>query len=85
MFRDDFVWGVASSAYQIEGREEGDGCGKNIWDTTACVISDITDTGFTATVPYLDLYEAHRSAKIEYLLDNGTYKINSWTLNLDAI
>ena len=49
------------------------------------VISDITDTGFTATVPYLDLYEAHRSAKIEYLLDNGTYKINSWTLNLDAI
>ena len=45
--------------------------GKNIWDTTACVISDITDTGFTATVPYL--------------LDNGTYKINSWTLNLDAI
>ena len=58
---------------------------RNIWDTTACVISDITDTGFTATVPYLDLYEAHRSAKIEYLLDNGTYKINSWTLNLDAI
>lgn len=33
MFRDDFVWGVASSAYQIEGREEGDGCGKGIWDT----------------------------------------------------
>lgn len=33
MFRDDFVWGVASSAYQIEGREENDGCGKNIWDT----------------------------------------------------
>ncbi len=33
MFCEDFVWGVASSAYQIEGREEGDGCGKNIWDT----------------------------------------------------
>lgn len=33
MFRDDFAWGVASSAYQIEGREEGDGCGQNIWDT----------------------------------------------------
>lgn len=56
-----------------------------ILSVTACVISDITDTGFTATVPYLDLYEAHRSAKIEYLLDNGTYKINSWTLNLEAI
>lgn len=33
MFRKDFVWGVASSAYQIEGREAEDGCGKTIWDT----------------------------------------------------
>lgn len=33
MFRDDFVWGVASSAYQIEGRDNEDGCGKCIWDT----------------------------------------------------
>lgn len=33
MFRKDFVWGVASSAYQIEGRDESDGCGKMIWDT----------------------------------------------------
>ena len=33
MFRDDFVWGVASSAYQVEGRDPEYGCGKNIWDT----------------------------------------------------
>ena len=33
MFRQDFAWGVASSAYQIEGRDKEDGCGKNIWDT----------------------------------------------------
>ncbi|MBD5476531.1 MAG: beta-glucosidase [Lachnospiraceae bacterium] len=33
MFRDDFVWGVASSAYQIEGRDLQDGAGKMIWDT----------------------------------------------------
>lgn len=33
MFRDDFVWGVASSAYQVEGRAENDGAGKCIWDT----------------------------------------------------
>ena len=32
MFRDDFVWGVASSAYQIEGKEAGDGSGRMIWD-----------------------------------------------------
>ncbi len=35
MFRDDFVWGVASSAYQIEGRDPQDGTGKCIWDTFA--------------------------------------------------
>lgn len=35
MFRDDFVWGVASSAYQIEGRDPLDGCGESIWDTFA--------------------------------------------------
>ena len=33
MFRDDFVWGVASSAYQVEGRDAEDGAGKCIWDT----------------------------------------------------
>ena len=33
MFQKDFVWGVASSAYQVEGRDAADGCGKNIWDT----------------------------------------------------
>lgn len=35
MFRDDFVWGVASSAYQIEGKDPQDGAGKMIWDTFA--------------------------------------------------
>lgn len=33
MFREDFVWGVASSAYQIEGTDPNDGRGKCIWDT----------------------------------------------------
>ncbi|GEM_PF-233197 len=59
--------------------------GKNIWDTASCVITDISDTGFTATVPYLDLYEAHRSAKLEFVLDSGTYKINHWEMNLEAM
>lgn len=35
MFREDFVWGVADSAYQIEGRDENDGCGRIVWDTFA--------------------------------------------------
>lgn len=32
MFHEDFVWGVASSAYQIEGTDPEDGRGKNVWD-----------------------------------------------------
>lgn len=35
MFQKDFVWGVASSAYQIEGTDREDGRGVCIWDTFA--------------------------------------------------
>ena len=35
MFRDDFVWGIGSSAYQIEGMDPNDGRGECIWDRLA--------------------------------------------------
>ena len=31
-FREDFVWGAASSAYQTEGFPAADGGGESIWD-----------------------------------------------------
>lgn len=37
MFPKDFVWGVASSAYQMEGTDPDDGRGKNVWDEFWCV------------------------------------------------
>jgi beta-glucosidase len=32
-FRDDFIWGVSTSAFQIEGAAQEDGRGPCVWDT----------------------------------------------------
>lgn len=43
MFREDFVWGAASSAYQIEGKDKEDGAGECIWDRFVKEKGRITD------------------------------------------
>jgi len=42
-FRDDFVWGVASASYQVEGAAYEDGKGLGIWDMFCKEPGRITD------------------------------------------
>jgi beta-glucosidase len=42
-FSADFKWGVATSAFQIEGAHQTDGKGKSIWDTFCEAPNSITD------------------------------------------
>ena len=53
-FPPDFVWGVATSAYQIEGAATADGRGPSIWDTFSSRPGTVVngDTGATATAHY---------------------------------
>jgi beta-glucosidase len=53
-FPDDFLWGVSSSAYQIEGAVDADGRGPSTWDTFTALPGKVMggDTGRTATDHY---------------------------------
>merc|ERR1719193_1225222 len=42
-FPDDFIWGAATAAYQVEGAWDEGGKGVNIWDTFTKVEGNIID------------------------------------------
>ncbi len=42
MFQENFVWGVADSAFQVEGKDVTDGSGMTVWDTF-CAEGNIFD------------------------------------------
>jgi beta-glucosidase len=52
--RHDFVWGVSTSSYQIEGAADRDGRGPSIWDSYCRQIGRIAngDTGDVACDHY---------------------------------
>lgn len=51
-FSKDFLWGAASSAYQIEGGREADGTGKNIWDEMGAGYANNGENGDVACDHY---------------------------------
>lgn len=89
-FPKDFVWGAASSAYQIEGKDKTDGSGLCIWDSFTKVPGNIQD-GSDASVScdyvhkykedislmkYLGIRHYRFSLNWSRILPDGTGEIN---------
>lgn len=78
MFRDDFAWGVATAAYQIEGAAREDGRGLSVWDTyTADGNSKNGQTGDIACDHY---HRFEKDVKLMQELGVKVYRFSiSWT------
>jgi beta-glucosidase len=69
-FPDDFAWGAATSAYQIEGAADSDGRGRSIWDTF-CEVPGAVEGGHSGAVAadhynrYADDIELMRSLGLQ--------------------
>ncbi len=74
-FPNDFVWGVATSAFQIEGAHEVDGRGPSIWDTYAARPGLIED-GSNANVACDHYYRYADDIALMKFLSVGAYRFS---------
>ncbi len=88
-FPDDFVWGTATAAYQVEGAWDEDGKGRSVWDTYT---NDLDLAGGETANVAIDQYHRYRedvalmkemgiqsyrfSVSWARVLPNGTGEIN---------
>ena len=77
-FPDDFTWGVATSAFQIEGAQDVDGRAPSIWDTYAARPGMIED-GTRANVACDHYYRYRDDVRLMKYLGVGAYRFSiSW-------
>lgn len=96
MFQENFAWGVASSAYQIEGKDKNDGCGASIWDTFVKEKGKIRDGSNAdiscdhihrykedvALMKYLGIRHYRFSLNWSRILPKGTGEVNQKAIDL---
>lgn len=78
LFPDDFLWGVATASYQIEGSPTADGKGESIWDRFSHKPGNIFngETGDIACDHYIRYEE---DLKMMAEMDLGAYRFSlSW-------
>lgn len=78
-FKDDFLWGSASAAYQVEGAWDQDGKGESVWDTyTRIPGTTFKDTDGTIAVDHYNKYQEDVALMAEMGLKAYRFSI-AWT------
>ena len=78
-FRKDFMWGVATAAYQIEGAVEEDGRGPSVWDVF-CREPDKIANGQTGDIACDHYHRLDEDVQLMKQLGVNTYRFSiSWT------
>lgn len=77
-FPNDFVWGTATSAYQIEGGHNADGKGPSIWDAF-CTIPDRISNGENGNIAIDHYYRFKEDVALLKSLGFKAYRFSiSW-------
>lgn len=83
-FPADFIWGAATSAYQIEGAPTADGAGLSIWDVFAATPGNIAD-GTDGRVACDHYHRYREDVALLKALSVGAYRFSiAWTRVLPA-
>src|SRR5436190_10052078 len=78
-FPPNFLWGVATASYQIEGAAQEDGRGPSIWDTFSHTPGKILD-GSTGDIACDHYHRYHQDAELMRLLGVNAYRFSiSWS------